>query len=173
MKNTKCRVILTTACNYNCEYCCNKNPEIQDKFKMRTLDQIVESNYEVYNITGGEIGLFPKLLNRVICLIPKDSKIYLHTNGKLATTIHSIFLDRISGINIGYHGHISMYSFFNDLERIRSYGVPIRLQVQDLHKEVFMREVMGRYNPSVYDQVTIKFWKKDVCEKSDEDWIII
>jgi len=52
-----CRILVGLTCNYKCEYCCNKIPEIISKFTPIKLKDLDLEPYEDINISGGEIFL--------------------------------------------------------------------------------------------------------------------
>lgn len=167
-KENTARVIITTECNFKCEYCCNKIPEIQDSFKMGTFDEFVKLDYRDINISGGEPTLVATKLDRLIKQLrrkPTRSNIFLYTNGHEAANAAYKFGSRIDGVNIGCHDNIP-------------YAVQAAViwSTQNPNVRFYIQE--GRLTETVKRElqdhgISIKEWKMNDCDNTPEDrWII-
>jgi MoaA/NifB/PqqE/SkfB family radical SAM enzyme len=168
-----CRVILTTECQFSCSYCCNRLPEVQNKFKMTTVDQLVNMEYDVFNITGGEIGLCTDKVVRIVHQLKDNrpkSKIYLYTNGLISAYSVLGLGDLINGINIGIHDESDWLLVMEDVAKYINNGIKVRVHVEDKKwKKVdkYCRKVLKDNN------VEVKLWKRDECDNPNEDWWIV
>jgi len=131
------KIVISWDCNLDCEYCCNKQSAIKESFKPITVAQISNSNYDTYQITGGEplLPMNRRQLYEVLNAIPKGKPIYIYTNGVyLDMDIAKILrLFKVKGINLGLHHR--QWSAENpidwdELKEINKH-IPIRLWVQD------------------------------------------
>ena len=168
------RVILTTDCNFNCSYCCNKLPEVQTKFKMTTIRDLVKMPYDVFNLTGGEIGLTTlKLVSAIygIKLVNPKAEIYLYTNGKLRPwDFGQPSRDAISGINVGFHPETDIDKIRVRLSDYIYYGLKPRVHIEDTRWESIDKEFkifLERNN------IPVKLWTRGQCMNDNEDWWIV
>lgn len=184
MKNKSARILITTRCDKQCSYCCNKLPEVQEKIKFTTFDQIVNSKYDTYCITGGEPFLEIPKLSAILADLSKlkhKPKIYIYTNGILLSNNLSLwrFVDDssgVSGINVGLHHNEKLTkvtantAFHLNSLQIQSlftigedFGVPVRFHVN---------EDWAKYIPR---DLPIKTWKMNDCfnNTDHEDWFIV
>lgn len=150
------KIVITWNCNLDCSYCCNKYPDIKNSFKPITHRQIAESNYDSYQITGGE-PIMPAthgLLERAMFSIPHGKPVYIYTNGlHLNPVIVPQFkLWNVKGINIGCHGQ---RIFREELRKINE-QIPVRLWIQDTKYKSWM----GRMG------LDIRLWRMNDCYKS-------
>lgn len=83
MKDTA-RILITTKCNYSCEYCCNNQYQFNKKFFQCSLNEVGFSKYENICITGGELLLDMSLIRNLYPYI-KDKTNILYSNGVLLT----------------------------------------------------------------------------------------
>lgn len=175
----QCRVILTTECNLKCPYCCNKIKEVQDSFKMITIDQLLEKEYDCYNITGGEVGLaISKLIN--ICTSIKNyhplAKTFVYTNGYLDKVAEFWEMDElfslVDGFNVGYHEGQYMWDATR-LAIMLNKRKPTRLHIND---KVFANLKPNEdrcVHEAIKEGVTLVLWKMNECNNQTEDrWII-
>jgi molybdenum cofactor biosynthesis enzyme MoaA len=169
MKKDTARILITSECNLNCSYCCNKIPEVQNKIKFVTYDEICNFKYKNYCITGGEpILAFDKLCKIVTQLkTVNKGNVYLYTNGLLLNSGILAFLSNfIDGINVGVHEHKVTNQYFLDiykeiLRKCDSFNVPVRFYVED------------KYKDSLDLNAEIHTWKRNECfNNTKEDWFI-
>lgn len=158
------RVIITTECNFNCGYCCNKLPSIKRSFKMTTMDEFLEMNYSVVNITGGEPMLCPgklrKLINGIRC-----ADIYLYTNGYGKHCDKKWIAKRVQGINVGAH-HDMDYALSSAVHW-RQFNDNVILHIED---DRVTSELIEKCN---LNKIKVKTWTRNNCNKAKEDrWII-
>ena len=163
------RVLITTECNLKCEYCCNKLPEIQESFKMTTMDQFVKMDYDVVNISGGEPMKNVEKIDSLVYALDKadnNATLYLYTNGyeSYEGDIHHI-ASLIDGVNIGCHGDFDK-SFLAALTWAEFCG-NVRFHIQEgriAEDEKISLLISG---------IELKEWKMNECENTPEDrWII-
>ncbi len=133
---SNCRVVLTDRCNLDCDFCCMKDKEIFDSFKLCSPFHVAASDFEEIAITGGEPLMEPEKLVQFICLIKyfnKNAKIYLYTNGDLLSieTAQTLLTAGLNGINWSPKrkpgtGRQQRMSF------IHACKIPIRILIQDV-----------------------------------------
>jgi len=163
----QCKVILTTECNLKCSYCCNKLPEIQQRVKIKTFDELVKTKYDVYNLTGGEIGLSERKTRSFVTQLKKfnpECKIYLYTNGT-----HSGIITDVDGINVGYHEE-NKNTVIQKCILYKEMGHKVRLHIEDKvfnDMDIYTKGAL-KYN---FD---LKLWTRNECNINDnDDWFII
>lgn len=125
------KIIVGLKCNLNCEYCCNRIKVIRDSFVPVKLDYIRNSNYETYQVTGGE-PLMPENLGKTIITlsaIPNGKPVYLYTNGVYLTILNALAMRvfGVTGINIGVHGQPLNWEELEVINRM----IPITLWINE------------------------------------------
>lgn len=129
------KIVISWDCNLDCSYCCNKDGVLRDTFKSIMLEEIEQSGYEDYEITGGEPLTVSNnyKLRRVLLAIPDDKNVYLYTNGLNLSYAVALFLKKhgVTAINVGYH---QIPLDWDTLQIIHRTILPIRLWVK--HDEV-------------------------------------
>lgn len=121
----ECRVILTWDCNLECEYCCNKYPEIKSSFKPLTDPGILEQ-YDIVKISGGEPTLYDNDLYALMGWVRSDTKMYLYTNGN---TIHPLIkFYEMGGWGVNYSPHSGIN--FELVREVCGHGFPLRVRLQ-------------------------------------------
>lgn len=170
--NNVARVLITTECNLKCSYCCNKIKEVQDSFKMTTMDQFVENanKYTDINISGGEPLLAQDKLRNLINLlyIKTYANIWLYSNGLPSiddVTIES--LRRCNGINIGCHDNFGILKYKVLFLRYAVGYEKIRLQIEDVKYSDEIKDFCTKNN------INVKLWKRNDCFATEEDRFII
>lgn len=178
--NNTCRVIITTSCNLKCDYCCNKLPEVQKRFKMSTLDQVINSKYEIFNITGGEpfltIGKLEKICKE---LYKRNKTIYVYSNGLLINNRNIRNISKyIEGITIGVHKYDKKsIEHYKELQKIfKAFDLRFKfLMIEELtklpYKDVFGRDLDMGCNDFGLENVW--YLKMNDCMNPKEDWFII
>jgi len=166
------RVIITTDCNLKCKYCCNRIPEVQQTFKMTTVQDFIDMShkYEVINFTGGEPLLAQDKLVHLLTNIPRDIKRYLYTNGTQSPWTD--LLEELDGVNVSIHNteQVIKYLAFagyawcsNHKWRLKSR----RLWVED---KKITEEITTWCKEQGWGLVP---WTMNVCGKTEEDrWIL-
>lgn len=156
------KIVISWQCNLDCSYCCNKQQAIRDSFKPITLEEIKQSNYDDYEITGGEplTNGNSLALRRVLQAIPRGKNIYLYTNGLNLNrpTACSLAYLRVTGVNVGYH---QVDLDWDILRVIDETILPIRLWVKK-------GEVMDRMKG--FD---IHEWKLGDCDAVTTDRFVL
>ena len=156
------KIVVDWKCNLKCFYCCNNLPEVIDTFKPLTLEELVETNYKNYGLTGGEV-LLPdvfKSLKRVMSYIPESGNIYIYTNGTQITndtvTYYGEILSEynVKGISLGVH---SQELDWGALYKMHSLYIPIKIWVLD--REEYNIPLMYGWNKNKPFDITI--WKLD------------
>ena len=163
-----CRILVTTKCNLDCSYCCNKRKDIQDKFKrVHSLHEIPLHLYENINISGGEPtlnGARTAVIAKYIAnnISPMLQSIYLYTNGTLPVP-RNLFR-WIDGVNIGVHDS-SLLNIMSMLDQwVHSPIDNIRLLVQDINVTAEIAELCSLTG------VTLVPWVLNDCDQPNEDW---
>jgi organic radical activating enzyme len=159
------RLIITTDCNLSCEYCCNKIPEVNNKFIVKNLLSINFKQYDSICITGGEPLLdIPNLMYTLNRCLDKNfnANYYLYTNGLLLTKRIFHTVSWFDGINIGIHSQGQLDKICNNLDLYCTYK-NIRFLVEDINYAEF------RFP----ENVNIKTWTRNQCNIPNEDWILI
>lgn len=130
-----CRVVITEDCNRSCEFCCMKDPEITDTFKLVTANYVAKARYSIVSITGGEPTLYMHNLITMVCLVKyykPDAIVYVYTNGDLLTREETDMMKvaGVDGINWNPHDEIDSYKR-NHWAFIHSCVIPVRVRIQD------------------------------------------
>lgn len=188
----ECRVLITTECNNDCSYCCNKLPEIKQTFKMDTMDNFIENtckNYEVIKISGGEPMLCFTKLTKLVTGIKcrnENAEIYLYTNGHFLPMEKEDIIrlcEDLDGINVGHHGDglylltRSIYKairwkVLSDNVYRKSLNPSIRLHVNE---ELWnnLGETKHTLNMMLGSaKINLKLWKMNECETEEDRFII-
>ena len=161
------RIIMTEHCTRQCDYCCNRLPDVRIAFQfVPDLAAIPLENYREICISGGEPLLYPQSVDKVIQWAG-NRKIYLYTNGDLILSRRSWLTrwkESLSGLNISLHdGHTSLA-----LEQIqKSLGIPLRVHVQDC--KVTNSIIYATEPPNL----SLKIWVAGQCVVKDEDRYIL
>ncbi len=157
------RLIVTTDCNRDCEYCCNEHQTTKDA--MRELDRISDLHeYDEIMITGGEptllnIGRLTHIMSRCWSLA-KDTKFYLWT-ASFEWDWLTPLLDGewIEGFTYTLHDNadyadLDMYAELCDT--MEGYDVKARLVVSsNIADEICIK-------PALWERITfINEWKDD------------
>jgi hypothetical protein len=169
MQKTSCRILVGTACNYSCAYCCNKLPGMLDRFQKVTLDQIDLSPYRDVCISGGE-PLWYKNIPTTTAVLTKaktlDKNVFVYTN--LSILPPFMFIQHFAGWNVGFHptqiSDIGEFVYRLDY-LLRSGAKGIRVQVEDVE----VNKLIDLIDPDL-----IKVWTRDNCDKTPiEDWFLL
>lgn len=164
------RILITTECHNDCEYCCNKLPEIKKRIKFTTFDEVIKMDYDVYCITGGEPLLEIQKATRLASRIKwrnAAARLYLYTAippefyWKLSSAEKHDLFYLLDGVNYGVH---NVFSNFYTVPRDMRKFVNTRLHIQDINYKY-----INRYLKIDFDW---KLWKMNDCE-TDEDIYII
>jgi len=160
------RVIVTNECNLSCAYCCNNIPEINEKFKSSTLDELPLDEYNNLCITGGEPLLnFDTVLEVLNKWFAKSIRpAYLYTNGLLYDPDkHHEFMTLFTRINIGIHDVNSVedlhYHFNSSIVRF-AYAE---------HNADGIEEKLSIWFP----KASYKSFRLNECDMPNEDWYIL
>ncbi len=169
---SSCRIIVSKTCNYDCSYCCNKIPEVIEKFTPVSLGEMIDklADYRDVCITGGEPCLGYNYLKTLLLATAADflgKKVYLYTNGsyRIGTRLTK-FLD---GINVGYHSsQIRLGSFVENVRYlVNGHNIPVRIQVRDTDPDLAQLKTALSF-------ATFRLWTLNECDKTEiEDWYII
>ncbi len=156
------KIVISWGCNLDCSYCCNHSQELRDTFKPITLEEIEQSDYRDYEITGGEplTGENAVALACVLAAIPDDKNVYLYTNGIVLDPFIAMSLKRlgVTVINVGYH----QIDLDWDMLRVIDESIlPIRLYVKD-------GEVIDRM-----DGLDIRVWYPGECDAITTDRFVL
>lgn len=162
------RIIITTECILHCEYCCNKLPEIQNSFKMITLEQFVNMDYDVVNITGGEPMLSPRKVNYLVnklSLKHKKPLIYLYTTGLVWDDNINYWIKNLDGVNIGCHDNFRFA--YEGAKEWKRYVKNIRFHIEENKITKIQKELLEKNGLDLVE------WKMNECNNTKEDrWII-
>jgi len=161
------RIFLTDKCHYNCDYCCNKLPEVQAKIQPKTdkeiRSMILSNLYSAICLTGGELMHnfeYVRYFNMLAGLV--GTPVYLYTDGiLLSKSILKYF--KFAGINIGIHRESQIRMILDYVPNILTYK-NIRFCVENIHRYDFAGNIPDKY---------IKEWVRDDCFKSfdTEDFV--
>lgn len=125
------KIVIDWRCNLDCSYCCNKYNYIRDSFTPITMQEIANSHYTDFELTGGEPLLpqaFIKLEDLCVDYIPTGRNIYVYTNGVLLNHYKATLMEQwgVTGLNIGYHNGSGLdWKLLNEVNEY----LPIRLRV--------------------------------------------
>jgi molybdenum cofactor biosynthesis enzyme MoaA len=154
------KILITWDCNLDCDYCCNKQKEVKESFKPITYQQISESNYDTYQITGGEplLKSCRDKLFATLSMIPKGKPVYLYTNGVYLTyhLAQILKMHKVKGINIGWHQQPINWDELREINK----HIPIRLWVQDIETE----------SPVGFE---IRYWHMNDCGESKAERVYL
>jgi molybdenum cofactor biosynthesis enzyme MoaA len=168
----QCRIAITEKCNLNCEYCCMKQPDILNTFKVvHNIYQIDDLHkYDTIMITGGEpledFRILRNTMSRIVDLVPRNTKIYLYTNGlKLQEEDFEWTLKKwFNGINIGLHDPDS-WDYQEILSEVNKI-IPVRILInEDLIPDNFV-EWCKKNN------VDYRAWKMNDCHVKEDRYLI-
>ena len=113
-RRTKARLLLFTACDRECSYCCNKSQKMLSE--LQEIDSVVGLHqYDEMIITGGEPLLDPDLVvavSRILRHIHPTMKMYLYTARCDAQAVQRV-LPHVDGIHFTIHANAN----FADLGR--------------------------------------------------------
>ena len=160
------RLILWYDCNMSCYYCCNEMPIFNSHFTKKKLSEIDFSDYRNVCLTGGEIFLYPQTVMDILKQIPKNTNVYLYTNGTLLThdIIHALFYYKnIKGINIGVHNHLQLRNIPICVDNL----FKVRYDIEDKNVDNFMAKYK-RLNEN-----NVKPWKRNDCHMPNEEWVVV
>ena len=119
----KLRLLLTKACNKNCEGCCNKDWDLDNLPICRSYKE-----YDEIMITGGEPTLFSIKLEHLIKdirLVNKSAKIFLYT-----TQIKRASKFDLDGITLTLHTYEDVLAFEHFEQFHKNFKIPfLRLNV--------------------------------------------
>lgn len=166
------KIVVTWDCNLNCDYCCNKDPELRATFKPITEIELQSLLHTDFEITGGE-PLLPvnlRLTLHVLDSLPMGRNVYLYTNGmymgnRRSAIAYGMMLKRhgVTGINVGYHG---LTLDWRSLWLVNSV-VPIRLWVRNTDYDADIEEIIR------YFGFTKRIWKCDECYNITTDRFVL
>lgn len=152
------RIIITTKCNLNCEYCCNNIPEVNRYFKNTKLEDINFDAYKNICITGGEPMLS---IDRIFKVLDKSNckNVYLYTNGLLLNRYAAkiLTLKGVTAFNIGIHDINNIPDLHIELK-----GFNVRFLLDEKYSYLILP-------PSVQ----VKFYKMNECFMVNEDWYLL
>ena len=151
------RIFLTDRCTFNCDYCCNKLPEVQAKIQLKTEKEIAEMiESKVYTdvcLTGGEPMYMPKEVGYFNAVAKRAWKrVFLYTDG-IALSKGILKQLKLDGINIGVHRDYQIRMILESIPNILTYK-NIRFCVEDVNRYDFARNIPDKY---------IKEWVRDDC----------
>ena len=165
----KARLIITDDCNLDCGYCIMKKHDVYNSFESIQFNEFLKiaHKFDEFLFTGGEPFSDPKALISTIVALQnrnKFAKYYLYTNGELITPDLLPILKRFDGVNISIHNPDIIHS--NEFQWML-WGIKevssIRLYIWDEWASVEVkRYAMSRGIPLIE-------WKKDDCEKDDNE----
>lgn len=171
MTKKSLRLLITTDCNFSCSYCCNNLPEIKERFKLCTLDDICNpeftNQYSDICLTGGEPLLNIGLIKQLCEKLSDKHTIFLYTNGEFLTMTLLNYLSDIgiSKVNIGLHeNRIALYFAESSPFLLDS---RIRFSVEDIHISNYLRVLETNY-PGKFT-----IWRRNECKGKNEDWYIL
>jgi organic radical activating enzyme len=130
------RVVITDKCNKDCDWCCMKDENIHDSFKVVAPMYVANAQYDTVLITGGEPML---VLPRVIMFTSlikyrnENTKVYVYTNGVLMTRhdASTMKLAGVDGVTIGPKEMVGVDA--RDLWAfVHSCIMPVRILIQDI-----------------------------------------
>jgi organic radical activating enzyme len=170
----ECRILITTECNLSCEYCCNKIESEQEKIKMSTLPQILEKNYDVIKITGGEPLLSLGKLWRTIHDIKKLKKIpeiYIYTNmsnERIYSNAEYIIKNKLAdGFSISSHDSSNTLFIKTIINKFKSM-TKLRISFQDVLKDKVNNHSIKKY----LKDIPVTYWTLNDCDKKEDRYII-
>lgn len=166
MKDTL-RLLLGWACNLKCSYCCNEIESIRKQIQPTKLENIDFNKYNVVCISGGEPLMFASKLQSVCLKIPKDKLIVLNTNGILLSNVVANLLIKwgVRALNIGLHAPESHGTIIGQVtEATRGLPLSVRFNVEDIYQQEL---------PQKYPHATFRFWKRNECDRGNEDRMIL
>lgn len=151
------KIVVGWQCNLNCDYCCNKQPEMLESFEPITVSEIAASSHDSYQVTGGEplTKQNHKALFVTLHHIPKGKPIYLYTNGLLLDmhVAKCLKLFGVTAINLGVHDQPLGWGELLEVNK----HIPIRVWVQDI-------DTYGQSKiPSEFE---VHLWSMDDCYSS-------
>jgi sulfatase maturation enzyme AslB (radical SAM superfamily) len=168
--NNTCRIILSTECIFDCEYCCNKIESVQNSFRMSTIRQIVDKNYEVYNLTGGEVALCQDKLTDTINAIKSRTllnKIYVYTTGWAISDLMKIW--GIDGFSIGIHFENPKMSI-DACKVLNDYDISNRALILDNWRDWNIKDSIKNEIENLKNRVELQL---NDCDNANEDRYII
>lgn len=160
------RILITTECHNNCEYCCNKLPEVQKRIKFTTFDEVVKMDYDIVCITGGEpLLVMDKLLNLAESLYGKNVYVYTAIDTERYWRMDYSKLRRmyrlVHGINYGIHNAKEIpLSVLRDTAG----NTALRLYIQDTKYKSIPKALKKEFE--------WKLWKMNDCETNEDIYII-
>lgn len=165
-----CRILIDTKCNLDCHYCCNKIATVQEGIKFSTLKQIIEKDYSVYCISGGEpflnVRRLSEILQEIIRNTDRDPEIYVYTNGTIPTSeiVLATIAQYIVGFSIGYHGekHDTVVANYMKMRALKPTRVLVNDELYHQNKKQF----------DFIDKNDLRLWKMNECDKSEDRYII-
>jgi organic radical activating enzyme len=130
------RVVITDECNKDCDFCCMKDENIHDSFKVVAPMYVANAQYDTVMITGGEPML---CLDKVIMFSSlikyrnENTKIYVYTNGELLSRhdASTMKLAGVTGLTVGPKKMMGIDDR-DSLAFIHSCLMPIRILIQDI-----------------------------------------
>lgn len=160
------RLLISWKCNLNCEYCCNKLPDVRWGIHPARLDEISWRRYKTFCISGGEPLLFPGRIADVCARIPEGAFVVLYTNGTPLTRRMAQMLRRlkIDAINVGLHHPASFGALIHSITNATAdLGMSVRFHLQDIYNSV----------PAQYPGVEFRLWKMNECDRANEDRFLL
>jgi organic radical activating enzyme len=139
---------------------------------MKTMDELVKSEYTDISITGGEPTLVSNKLEKLVHKLYEynpNRKIYLYTNGNMSWHLTG-FQSKISGVTIGCHEGQNLGVAIYAYKMYKTLGfTDVRFYIEEKHFEK-----LSPADKRIINTFNFYTWKVNDCEKSkDEDWIII
>lgn len=168
----KATILFTTQCTLSCLHCCNRLPEVKERIKMDTFEELSKkaNDYSFLHITGGEPLLEQDKIKKFIKLLRKWSlhspMLYLYTNGTLVCTDEYI-LNQLSGITLGHHGLLNHNSLVAAYDYYKRIGKSVRVAA---NKGLY--EGLPKSYKKDFINLEVNWWEKDKC-KLDGDFFLI
>lgn len=168
------RVMLTRKCNFNCEYCCNQQPELLEKLgisftPVNYMELLAEvSNCDGINITGGEPLLLMDTLTTLLSDIPNEKSVRIYTNGSLLTGSIALKLFKlgVKKFEIGLHTYDSIHYDVIRMALNTPHLFRFSVNKDEVVKFPFLKEL---------EEVgcEINKWSMDECDNDDDVRLIL
>ena len=183
-KKTAARVIITTDCEKNCDYCCNTKEMLASATPIKSILEV--KNYKEVCITGGEPMLNP---DRTAALIEElwrsprwchPSKIYLYTAfARYQQDLFQMLMSGLDGLHYTVHqssDNVSKYRYVLDtiagIHNIESLSEKFPNKSFRLYIEGGVKTPVT-FNPSCWDKVESFNFIKDCPLPKNEDLFIL
>ena len=164
-------VLFVGTCNWDCEYCYNKNLNKNDDidFKAQILPRLLNRKDFVNHIviSGGECTLYPELEETINILVENGFIVGIHTNGSKPEIIKKI-LPKIKFIGMDIKGDYILYNTITSIWEVAQVYHSIYL----INKNSIQSEFRTTLYPLYCNIENCKMIAKELKNMNVKEWVI-